>query len=183
MSSFSSALNHFHFLRPEWLWALLLPVAFFVFQRTSGESKDWSSYVDPALRKHVLDEKLAVNLRTPLILLALTGLLAVLALSGPVWERLPAPVFRNLSPLVIVLDLSSKMDVQDLKPSRLERARYKIDDLLRARRDGQTALLVYSDDAFVVPPRWLMISRRLRRNSMPFHRPSCRVKGRNSAAA
>ena len=153
MSSVSSALNHFHFLRPEWLWALLLlPIAFFVFQRASGESKDWSSYVDPALREHVLEEKLSVDLRTPLILLALSGLLAVLALAGPVWERLPAPVFRNLSPLVIVLDLSSKMDVQDLKPSRLERARFKIDDLLRARRDGQTALLVYSDDTFVVSP-------------------------------
>jgi Ca-activated chloride channel homolog len=153
MSSFSSALNHFHFLRPEWLWALLLlPAAFLIVQRTSGESKDWSAHVDPALRKYVLDEKLAVNLRTPLALLALVGLLSILALAGPVWQRLPAPVFRNLSPLVIVLDLSSKMDVQDLKPSRLERARFKIDDLLRARRDGQTALLVYSDDAFVVSP-------------------------------
>ena len=38
------------------------------------------------------------------------------------------------------------------KPSRLIRARYKIADILKQRKDGQTALLVYAGDAFTVTP-------------------------------
>jgi len=44
------------------------------------------------------------------------------------------------------------MDSADIKPSRLVRARYKIADILRQRKDGLTALLVYSGDAFTVTP-------------------------------
>jgi Ca-activated chloride channel family protein len=54
--------------------------------------------------------------------------------------------------MVIVLDLSWAMEANDVKPNRLERARFKIDDLLKARKDGQTALLAYAGDAFVVTP-------------------------------
>jgi Ca-activated chloride channel family protein len=44
------------------------------------------------------------------------------------------------------------MNAEDVKPSRLVRARYKIADLLAQRKDGQTALLVYSGAAFTVTP-------------------------------
>jgi Ca-activated chloride channel family protein len=44
------------------------------------------------------------------------------------------------------------MDAQDLAPSRLTRARLKILDLLERRGGGQTALLVYSANAFTVTP-------------------------------
>ncbi|HHL32337.1 MAG TPA: VWA domain-containing protein, partial [Oceanospirillales bacterium] len=40
----------------------------------------------------------------------------------------------------------------DIKPNRLERAKFKISDILEQRKDGQTALLVYAGDAFVVTP-------------------------------
>jgi Ca-activated chloride channel family protein len=65
---------------------------------------------------------------------------------------MPSPVFRNESALVIALDLSLSMDAEDIKPSRLIRARYKIADILKQRKDGQTALLVYAGDAFTVTP-------------------------------
>jgi Ca-activated chloride channel homolog len=44
------------------------------------------------------------------------------------------------------------MDAQDVSPSRLARARLKILDLLGRRGDGQTALVVYSANAFTVTP-------------------------------
>jgi Ca-activated chloride channel family protein len=44
------------------------------------------------------------------------------------------------------------MDAQDLTPSRLTRARLKILDILEARHSGQTALVVYSSNAFTVTP-------------------------------
>ena len=72
--------------------------------------------------------------------------------SGPTWEKRPQPVFKDKSALVIALDLSSSMDAADIKPSRLTRARHKIIDILKQRKIGQTALLVYAGSAFVVTP-------------------------------
>ncbi|MGZ5009193.1 MAG: VWA domain-containing protein, partial [Methylobacter sp.] len=101
---------------------------------------------------YLLQEKAVNQSRWPLTAAALAALLAIIALAGPTWERLPSPVFRNDSALVIVLDLSRSMDAGDIKPSRLVMARYKIADILKQRKDGQTALLVYAGDAFTVTP-------------------------------
>jgi Ca-activated chloride channel family protein len=146
-------MTDFHFLRPWWLLALI-PLAALVWalHRHRRSGGDWREFCDPALLPHILIGMPARKSRRPLWLAALGGALAVLALAGPAWERLPAPVFRNLSALVVVLDLSMAMEATDLKPSRLERARFKIEDILRARKDGQTALVVYAGDAFTVTP-------------------------------
>ena len=42
------------------------------------------------------------------------------------------------------------MLARDMAPSRLDRAKYKVRDLLRANRDGQNALVAWSGEAFVV---------------------------------
>jgi Ca-activated chloride channel family protein len=85
-------------------------------------------------------------------LMALGGVLAVLSLAGPSWNRIEQPVFRSEQSIVIALDLSRSMDAQDVSPSRLLRARLKILDILAERSSGQTALLVYSSNAFTVTP-------------------------------
>jgi Ca-activated chloride channel family protein len=79
-------------------------------------------------------------------------MLAVLSLAGPSWNRAEQPVFRSEQAMVIALDLSRSMDAQDLSPSRLTRARLKILDILERRKSGQTALVVYSSNAFTVTP-------------------------------
>jgi len=48
--------------------------------------------------------------------------------------------------------MSRSMDAQDIAPSRLLRARLKILDILERRNGGQTALIVYSSNAFTVTP-------------------------------
>ncbi|MEJ2761677.1 MAG: VWA domain-containing protein, partial [Gammaproteobacteria bacterium] len=90
--------------------------------------------------------------RVPAILTSLCGLLTILSLAGPVWSKLPQPVYSSTSALVIALDLSRSMNAADISPSRLGRARYKIRDILNRRPDGQTALLAYAGDAFTVTP-------------------------------
>jgi len=107
---------------------------------------------DAELLPYLLQEKAVNQSRWPITTGAIAALLVIIALAGPTWQRLPSPVFRNESALVIALDLSRSMDAEDIKPSRLIRARYKIADILKQRKDGQTALLVYSGDAFTVTP-------------------------------
>src|SRR5699024_9332875 len=48
--------------------------------------------------------------------------------------------------------LSLSMHAQDIRPSRLQRARFKLQDLLDRRREGLTGLVAYSGDAHVVTP-------------------------------
>lgn len=85
-------------------------------------------------------------------LLWLISILAVLAISGPSFRKIPTPVMKNQSALVVALDVSKSMLSDDIKPNRLERAKYKLNDILDKRKDGQTALLVYAGDAFIVTP-------------------------------
>ena len=146
-------LNDFHFLRPFWLLGLI-PVIGFCWWYLKGRSSggDWLDYCDAALLPHILIDRPSKKRYGSLWILGLGGVLGVIALAGPAFERLPTPVFRNLSSLVILLDLSYGMDATDIKPSRIERARYKIEDLLRERKEGQTALIAYAGDAFVVTP-------------------------------
>lgn len=146
-------MSELHFIRPLWLWALL-PYALLLslMLRNKLAQGNWAQVCDAELLPYLLLDKPSRQRRWPQITLMLGALLSIVALAGPTWERLPAPVFRNAAALVIALDLSRSMDAEDVKPSRLIRARYKIADILKHRKDGQTALLVYADEAFTVTP-------------------------------
>ena len=143
----------FHFLRPFWLLALVpAAVLLFLLIKNKYQRGDWASVCDAELLPFILQEQPTHNQPAGWIATGFSIVLCILALAGPTWERLPGPAFRNDSALVIALDLSKSMDATDIKPSRISRARYKISDILKNRKDGQTALLVYSGDAFTVTP-------------------------------
>ena len=146
-------LAEFHFIRPYWLLALLPYIVLLVLLvRSKLSHGNWTAVCDEALLPYLLQDKVVAQSRWPLVTGAIAALLTIIALAGPTWERLPMPVFRNDSALVIVLDLSRSMDAADIKPSRLVMARYKIADILKQRKEGQTALLVYAGDSFTVTP-------------------------------
>lgn len=146
----------FHFLRPEWLWALA-PIALAVWwlARSSPFASAWSRICRPELLPLLLAapaDQRPSRWNRPLAVAATAAAIACVALAGPTWERLPSPVFRDDAALVIAFDLSNSMRAEDLKPSRYERARFKIADLLGARTAGQTALIAYAGSAFAVTP-------------------------------
>ncbi len=146
-------LAELHFIRPYWLLALIpYMLVLALILRNKLAQGNWSAVCDAALLPYLLQEKSGKQSRWQITTGALAALLVIIALAGPTWERLPSPVFRNDSALVIVLNLSRSMDAADIKPSRLIMARYKIADILKQRKDGQTALLVYAGDAFTVTP-------------------------------
>jgi Ca-activated chloride channel family protein len=144
----------FHFLRP--LWLLLLPAgAWLIWQllRGGAHTGGWRTVVEPKLRPYVLAEPEALrDSRLALIAALAAWAVAVVALAGPAWERLPVPAFRSNEALVVALDLSRSMNAGDVEPSRLARAKLKLLDLLERRAAGQTALVVFSTHAFTVTP-------------------------------
>jgi len=140
-------------LRPEWLWMLLpiLLLAWFYWRRQLF-SKDWAAVIDARLLPHLLVGKARTKSRWPVLLWLMLGMLTVISLSGPVWKKSALPVFKQQSALVILLDLSSSMDSSDIKPSRLSRARLKLLDLLKMRKEGQTALIAFAATPYTVSP-------------------------------
>ena len=143
----------FHWLRPDWLTAIPIVVAVaIVLARRRLGTGHWRDVVDARLMPYVLSQAPGRGIDHRWWLLAFGGVLAALALAGPAWERIEQPVFRDEQALVIALDLSASMDAQDVSPSRLARAKLKILDLLERRKSGQTALIVYTANAFTVAP-------------------------------
>ena len=143
----------FHFLRPEWLW-LALPSALVVslLLRRDDPVRPFRGMVAPHLLPHLL-----VGVRRgfsiqPVHLLAVFLAVAVVALAGPTWQREAPPFARDKAALVIALDLSRSMDAIDVQPSRLERAKQKLRDLLALREGARTALVVYAGTAHIVLP-------------------------------
>ena len=117
-------LDDFHFLRPEWLLALL-PLLFIalVWLRRNQRGSGWDSAIDDALLTVLLDGGQRASHR--LIRWLLLGALAVgcVGIAGPTWEKLPQSVEQKDDALIILLDLSLSMLAEDVKPTRVERAR------------------------------------------------------------
>ena len=143
----------FHFLRPEWLFALIPAFVgglwLFYRQKQTG---NWDQVISPQLLPFLLDSIPAKQQRALPVLAMIGWVLASLAMAGPTWERTPLPVHKQENALVVIFDLSPSMMVQDLKPNRLTRARLKIIDLLQQRQEGTTGLVAYAGDSFIVSP-------------------------------
>ena len=143
----------FHWIRPEWLYAIpLLLVLAVLLARGKLGSGNWRAVIDPALMPYVLSRDPGRGSDYRWWLMGLCGVIAIVALAGPAWQRVEQPVFRAEQAMVVALDLSRSMDAQDVAPSRLQRAKLKILNLLERRESGQTALVVYSANAFTVTP-------------------------------
>ena len=141
-----------HFLRPDGLWLLVaLPLIVAVSIYRQRRSDAWRQAVDAHLLSQLLAGEGKRRTRLPWALL-LGWTLAALAMAGPSWRQQAQPIHQASAPLVVVLDLSSRITATDLPPSRLLQARAKIGALLRARQGGQVGLVVYADDAYTVAP-------------------------------
>ena len=90
--------------------------------------------------------------RTRVLLAACGALLAGAALVGPVRGYTMREVRRRGLDLVVCLDTSRSMLVQDLKPDRLTRARREISALLDRLKGDRAAIVAFSGDVRDVAP-------------------------------
>lgn len=143
----------FHFLRPLWLLALL-PVAIvtLMVRRRDSITARWSGVIAPHLLKSLIVEPSQSWGIAPVHLVATGMVLGIIALSGPTWRRELPPFVEDQAPLMIALAVSSSMGRPDVAPSRLERAKQKIRDLLHVRSGARTGLIAYAGTAHLVMP-------------------------------
>lgn len=151
IGNFNSA--QFHFLRPEWFWAFI-PVALIValILLTSREDKKWKKVIAPALQPFMFTREKRNTLSYPLIAFLLIASMAILAMTGPTWSKVEVPGAKSKAVLMIAVDCSLSMLAEDIQPNRLERAKFKIRDLLEADPGSKVSLYAYSGTAHTVVP-------------------------------
>lgn len=142
-----------HLLRPWWLLALpVLAWLLWLLAHRETRSGRWQSLLPPAFHAVLLRGGRGRRSRLPLIILALAWLLTTLALVGPSWQRIEQNDVKPADPLVVMLELTPQMLASDASPNRLAQARRKLLDLLQARGDAQTAIVVYAGSAHTLVP-------------------------------
>lgn len=149
----SELLAYFHFLRPVWLAALPLIVVLWVaVRRTERSRAQLPAGIAPHLAAALQVSPQAQRRLTPVDGVLFGTALLALAAAGPSWTRVPNPLLAGTAPLVVALKVTPSMEDPDLAPSRLERARFKLLDLVQSRAGGRTALVAYAGSAHRAAP-------------------------------
>ncbi len=152
-------MTDFHFIRPYWLFAIfILLAALYLLKKLQIRQSGWDNILPAHLAKFVLShntQQAGISKNSQhfsLIKPFIIGMLTILALAGPTWQKLPQPVFQVAKGSVLIMDMSYSMYATDLLPNRLTRARYKAIDLLNSLKEGDVGLIAYAGDAFIISP-------------------------------
>ena len=101
---------------------------------------------------HLVPTGVALRRRLRAAMVLAAALLLVLAMAGPQYGYQWEKVERRGVDLVIALDCSRSMLAQDLKPTRLQRAKREIIDLLAMLQGDRAGLVAFSGTAFLQCP-------------------------------
>lgn len=141
-------------LRPLWLLAVL-PLGLLLWRvcRSGGQRQSgWEAVIDPHLRPHVLCQSNHAGRGLAPILIGVGAMIAIIALAGPALPGTTGIALRNDAARVLVLEMSPAMAEGDPAATPAERLRLKLLDLLGAMPDGQTALIAYAEEPYLVAP-------------------------------
>jgi Ca-activated chloride channel family protein len=171
------------------LWFLALPVVLLAWElawrRRVGQSAARAKILhgEAGARQVILDPRtVAATPRTRVHVWLHVGLaLAIVALARPQWGRVEEQVFDQSREILLALDLSRSMQAQDVKPSRLDRAKLLIQALLERLEGERVGLLVFSGTAFLQSP--LSADYEILREFLPMLGPDYLPEGGTNYAA
>lgn len=147
----------FQFAHPAWLFALLglAPVlVWLIYSVVRPHKGPIHRYADEHLLPHLTGVRdLDVSERwNRFSRWSLLWILLVLALAGPRWDFTDIEAFSPANDLVILMDISRSMNVADVAPSRLARARQEVQDLVQLNRELRIGLIAYASVPLVISP-------------------------------
>jgi Ca-activated chloride channel homolog len=145
--------NQLHFLRPQAFY-LFIPLVLIVLLLSLGnrDRKKWRSMVHPTLRPFMFAKGNFWAFLIPLLFFTLGTTVTILGLAGPTWDKKRLPAQKIESVVLIAMDLSASMMAVDIEPSRLEREKFKVIDLLDANPRARAGLLAFAGTAHPVLP-------------------------------
>lgn len=144
----------FRFEEPTYLYLLLLIPVLVAFHLYSNYKKKKAirRFGDPTLMAALMPEvsKYRPNVKSAIMLIAI-GLFAVL-LARPQFGSKLKIVKRQGIEVIIALDISNSMLAQDIQPSRLEKAKRIVSQLVDKMQNDKVGMIVFAGDAFTQLP-------------------------------
>ena len=141
-------------LHPDYLWTLIvapLVAGLFVFAALRRRALA-ERFGDRELINRIASSP-SIRRRTWKAALRVGGiLLLAVALAGPRFGTQLREVKREGIDLVIALDVSASMLAEDVAPSRLERAKNEIKNLMSELKGDRVSLVTFAGDAFIQCP-------------------------------
>jgi Ca-activated chloride channel family protein len=142
------------FLTPLWLWALLLLPAIPLLSAWAARRDEdrLSRIVARALWPRVVERPQARWRRIRVVLLTLAAAGIFLALARPQWGIVREKVEREGVDVVLVLDTSGSMAVDDVAPNRFFLARQSLLQLIARLEGDRIGLLAFEGEAYPLVP-------------------------------
>lgn len=141
--------GHFDMVFLYFLLPLLLGILFYAAYRRKNA---WHALADEALRSKLMPSVSPGRLATKNILKVLVFIFVVLALMEPQWGTREEEVKVRGVDLMLLVDVSNSMLAQDVQPSRLERAKRKLVDLLNLLAGDRVGLIAFAGRSFLLSP-------------------------------
>ena len=144
----------FKFANPEYLIALwLIPVLivlYILFNR--NRKRLLEKFADKQLHKSIMYSFSGnkSKIKFGMILTAFT--LLILAFANPQVGTKMQEVKQTGIDVYILLDVSRSMQAEDIKPNRLEKAKYQISNLIQKLRGDRIGLIIFSGEAYIQFP-------------------------------
>lgn len=149
-----AALPSAQWAAPHWLGALwLIPaLALLLWLAARARRRAAARLAEPSLHAAigVRTRGLRRRLAAPILLLAIA--LTALAVARPQWNPRPREVTRQGRDVVFLIDVSRSMLARDLAPTRLDRAKLWIKDLVGSIEGDRVALVAFAGAAVVKCP-------------------------------
>jgi len=140
--------------KPEALYLLLLlPVIIGLYiWKVRSSKRLLDGLFEPRLQSTVRPGFSVARLRTRLILMTISLGLLTVGLAGPKLGTEVREIEQKGVDLLIALDLSRSMNTEDIRPSRLEKAKFEISRLIQQSEGNRIGLLVFTGEAFLQSP-------------------------------
>ena len=143
-----------HFAHPSWgmaLWVwLVVLIVLVVLERRGSGAVD--RLVGSALQDRLVDRPASWRRWARIALLALAGVSLIVALMQPQWGMRFVATPRVGAEIMIALDVSRSMLADDAKPTRLDRAKAEVSDLLSYLQNDYVGLIAFAGKASVLSP-------------------------------
>jgi len=109
-------------------------------------------FVDPSLLSRLVSPTVREQRRFKTKFMIWGFLFLIIALAQPRWGFQWQDLTQRGVDLIVALDVSNSMRATDVKPSRLERARHKVADLLRMLKGDRVGLVAFAGTSFLHCP-------------------------------
>ncbi|MEO6894920.1 MAG: VWA domain-containing protein, partial [Ginsengibacter sp.] len=143
---------HFQYI-PYFIALAAIPLMIFFYLQLKNWKKNTQKKIgDPALVKELTSDYSPKKFFTKFILIAIAFALCVFAVAGLVIPDGNQKISRKGTDLMIALDVSKSMLAQDIKPSRLERAKQVISTIIDKSPDDKIGLVIFAGRAYLQMP-------------------------------